>query len=195
VKASHQIEYLAGCGQRQAFTPPVILFIALPEAEGKTDAGVTAIPLQLLPRWCPVCGNQTIVGHGRRRKQAHDHQRDWIWIRRGRCVRCRTTFTILPGWLFPYCHYSIDCRQQAWDEVRTNDAGWEQSAPHCKDHGRLPDPRTLRRWAWHRLVSVWYGLKVWMFSLTTWKFLQPPTILAWDLPAASRILLPKASSP
>ena len=59
MKASHHIEYLAGCGQRQAFTPAVILFIALPEAEGKADAGVTASPLQLLPRWCPVCGNQS----------------------------------------------------------------------------------------------------------------------------------------
>jgi hypothetical protein len=34
----------------------------------------------LLPRRCPLCGNDTIIGHGRRRKQAHDQQHDWIWI-------------------------------------------------------------------------------------------------------------------
>ena len=33
-------------------------------------SGVTLIPLRLLPRRCPFCGNQTIIGHGRRRKQA-----------------------------------------------------------------------------------------------------------------------------
>jgi hypothetical protein len=173
----------------------VILVIALPEAEGKTGVGVTAIPLHLLPRLCPMCGNQTIVGHGRRRKQAHDRQRDWIWIRRGRCAPCRKTFTILPAWSPPYCHYSIDCRKQAWDEVCTNDAGWEQAAPHCKDSTRLPDPATLRRWSWRGLVSLWCAVKVWMFSLTPWKFFQTPTILAWDWAAVARILFPKASSP
>lgn len=173
----------------------MILFVALSEAGGKTDAGVTTIPLHLLPRHCPICGNQTIVGHGRRRKQAHDPQRDWIWIRRGRCVPCRKTFTVLPTWSPPYSHYSIDCRRAAWDEVCTNDAGWEQAAPHCKDSTRLPDPATLRRWAWRGLVSVWCAAKVWMFSLTPWKFLQAPTILAWDWVATARILSPKASSP
>lgn len=127
MKASHQIEYLARCGQRQAFTPAVILFIALQEAEGKTDAGVPAIPLQLLPRWCPICDHQTIVGHGRRRKQAHDHQRDWIWIRRGRCVRCGKTFTILPTWSPPCCHYSIDCRQRALHRAAVPDGHDERS--------------------------------------------------------------------
>jgi hypothetical protein len=173
----------------------VILFIALPEAQGKTDADVTAIPLRLLPRRCPMCGNKTIVGHGRRRKQAHGRHCDWIWIRRGRCIPCRKTFTILPAWSPPYCHYSIDCRQQAWDEVCTNGAGWEQAAPHCKDPTRLPDPGTLRQWAWRRLVGIGYGARAWMCGLTPWKFLEAPTILAWDWMAAARILFPKASSP
>jgi hypothetical protein len=39
VKARQQIETLAGNGQRRAFTPAVILFIALPEAEDKTPPG------------------------------------------------------------------------------------------------------------------------------------------------------------
>ena len=40
---------------------------------GRQDrTGVTQIPLTLLPRLCPLCGNQTIIGHGRRLKQADD---------------------------------------------------------------------------------------------------------------------------
>jgi len=39
VKGRQQIETLAGNGQRRAFTPAVILFIALLEAEDKTPPG------------------------------------------------------------------------------------------------------------------------------------------------------------
>jgi len=39
VKARQQIETLTGNGQRRAFTPAVILFIALLEAEDKTPPG------------------------------------------------------------------------------------------------------------------------------------------------------------
>ena len=39
VKALHRSELLAGDGQRRAFTPAVILFIALPEPEDKSDPG------------------------------------------------------------------------------------------------------------------------------------------------------------
>jgi hypothetical protein len=37
VKAGQQIETFAGDGQRRAFTPAVILFIALPEAKDNVD--------------------------------------------------------------------------------------------------------------------------------------------------------------
>ena len=37
----------------------------------------------------------SIIGHGRRRKQAHDEHHDWIGIRRGRCPGCKRTFTFL----------------------------------------------------------------------------------------------------
>ena len=39
VKARPADRNLAGDGQRRAFTPAVILFIALPEAEDKVDPG------------------------------------------------------------------------------------------------------------------------------------------------------------
>ena len=53
------------------------------------------IPHKLEPDWardcdkilrlCPACERDSIIGHGRRRKQAHDEYHDWIGIRRGRC--------------------------------------------------------------------------------------------------------------
>jgi len=72
---------LAETGHRRAFTPAVILFIALPEAKDNIEPGVIA--LDLLPRRCPVCRNDTIIGHGRRLRQSHDGQHEWIWVRRG----------------------------------------------------------------------------------------------------------------
>ena len=55
----------------------------------------------------------SIVGHGRRRKQAHDEHHDWIGIRRGLCNRCGKTFTFLPPFSPPYGHYSFIARSQA----------------------------------------------------------------------------------
>jgi len=70
-----------------------------------------------LPRHCPCCDRDTIVGHGRRRKQAHDDKHDWIWVRRGRCPPCKKTFTVLPVWSPPSGHYSYECHRQACDAV------------------------------------------------------------------------------
>src|SRR5206468_8369772 len=80
VKAGPQIETWQG-RSAAAFTPAVILFIALPEAEDNIEPGV--IPLECLPRRCPVCRADTIIGHGRRRRQCHDDQHECIWVRRG----------------------------------------------------------------------------------------------------------------
>ena len=80
-------------------------------------SGVTSFPLHLLPRRCPLCGDDTIIGHGQRRKQAHDQCHDWIWVRRGICPPCSKTFTILPDWLAPSGHFSLRCRQQACESI------------------------------------------------------------------------------
>jgi hypothetical protein len=169
----------------------VILFIALPEAEDKTAPG-NAFPLSLLPRRCPRCGRETIIGHGQRRKQAHDERHDWIWVRRGLCRPCHETFTIVPTWSPPYGHYSFRCREQAWEST-CKSGGWEQSAPQTKDPDRLPDPATLRRWALRRLLSLCCSLKAFSPWLRT--FFRAPTILAWDWPAAGRNLRLEAISP
>jgi hypothetical protein len=165
----------------------LILFIALPESENKTDPWLIPFPLRLLPRLCPVCGNRTIVGHGRRRKQAHDQRHDRIWIRRGRCRPCRKTFTILPAWSPPYSHYSLYCRQQAWESVRKVDS-WEESVPNAKEPDRVPDPSTLRRWA-GQLFCLRVLLAAGLGRAVGWNIFGPSTILAWDW-IAVRLILP-----
>jgi hypothetical protein len=98
-------------------------------------------------RRCPVCERDSIIGHGRRRKQAHDEHHDWIEIRRGRCPACATTFTLLPVLSLPYTHYSLLARAQALRQRWEEHCPWEEAMPTLKDPHRLPDPSTLRRWA------------------------------------------------
>jgi hypothetical protein len=97
----------------------VILFIALPEAKDNIDA---EIPLDRLPRRCPVCENDTIIGHGRRLRQCHDDRRESIWVRRGICQPCKKTFTILPDWLAPSAHYTLRCRQEACEWITAGES-------------------------------------------------------------------------
>jgi len=145
--------------------------------------------LELLPRLCPLCQDDTIIGHGRRLRQAHDDQHQRIWVRRGICRPCGKTFTILPDWLAPSGHFSLRCRQQACQRIA---AGYtaEQAAPHCKDSSRSPDASTVRRWAQRRLLSLW----CWAGAQGQ-HFLQAPTIVAWDLAGWCRILRCEARSP
>jgi hypothetical protein len=149
------------------------------------------VPLHLLPRLCPLCQSDTIIGHGRRCRQAHDDQHDRIWVRRGICRPCGKTFTVLPNWLAPSGHFSVPCRQLACERIAAGDTA-EQAAPYCKDAARLPDPSTVRRWAQRRLISLWCWIKV---GVKDQRFLQTPTILAWDLGALRRILPIEARSP
>jgi hypothetical protein len=149
------------------------------------------IPLSLLPRRCLVCGNDTIIGHGLRRRQAHDDQRALIWVRRGLCRVCRITFTVLPRVLAPSAPFSLRCRQLSCERMADGEP-LEQSAPHCHDPSRSPDPSTLRRWARRRLLTVACWVKV---GVTIEAFFRSPTILAWDLAALCRILPIEARSP
>jgi hypothetical protein len=149
------------------------------------------VPLDLLPRLCPLCQDDTIVGHGRRLRQAHDDQHNRIWVRRGICRPCGKTFTILPDWLAPSTRYSLHCRQQACERVAAGDSA-EQAAPHCKDPTRLPDSSTVRRWVRRRLTSVWCWLRAGTYGE---RLLRTPTILALDLATLCRILPIEARSP
>jgi hypothetical protein len=97
-------------------------------------------------RRCPICVQDSIVGHGRRRKQAHDEHHDWIGIRRGLCGLCGKTFTFLPPFSPPYGHYSHIARSQAVRRYFVEGCCWEDAAPAVKDPDRVADPSTLRRW-------------------------------------------------
>jgi hypothetical protein len=101
----------------------------------------------VIVRRCPVCERDSIAGHGRRRKQAHDEYHDWIPIRRGHCRGCGKTFTFLPQLSLPYTHYSLLARCEAVRRRFEEHCSWEEATPSLKDPNRLPDPSTLRRWA------------------------------------------------
>jgi Domain of unknown function (DUF6431) len=164
-------------------------FYRTARSERQGRSGVIA--LDLLPRQCPVCRNQTIIGHGQRLRHAHDSEHERIWVRRGICEPCGKTFTILPDWLAPSAHFTLHCRQQACEQIAAGETA-EQAAPHCKDPARLPDPSTVRRWVQRRLISLWCWIKA---GVQHQRFLQSPTIVAWDLGALSRILPIEARSP
>jgi hypothetical protein len=163
--------------------------------DGRQDrAGVTEVPLTQLPRLCPFCGNRTIIGHGRRLKQAHDGWHAQIWIRRGFCRPCQKTFTVLPDWSPASGHYSLHCREKAWELLRQSDSSWERSVPDVADASRLPDPSTVRRWAGHLLrLGALLTAKLW--HATGWSASTSPTILAWDWSAIRRILPIEVRSP
>jgi hypothetical protein len=87
------------------------------------------------------------IGHGHRRKQAHDEHHDWICIHRGRCALCGITFTFLPLFSLPYTHYSLLARCHALQRRFVEHCSWEKALPKLLDSDRLPDPSTVRRWS------------------------------------------------
>jgi hypothetical protein len=138
-----------------------------------------------LPRQCPNCGQLAIIGHGRRRRQCHDEVHDWIRVRRGLCNHCHLTVTVLPAVCVPGAAYTLTARQQAVDRLVSGET-LEQSAPDCRDGNRVAAASTVRRWAWRRLESLCIG------ATRLWN-LRPPTLFAWDLRTALRILIPEVA--
>jgi hypothetical protein len=123
-----------------------ILFISLSAAQYNLETDWAEADASPIRRRCPICLQDSIVGHGRRRKQAHDQSHDWIAIRRGRCRSCDKTFTFLPPFSPPYTHYSLIARSQALRRYFEEHRSWESAAPLVKDPDRVADPSTLRRW-------------------------------------------------
>jgi hypothetical protein len=129
-----------------------ILFIPLSGNYCNPDFDWAAAGGEPIIRFCPKCLRDTIIGHGRRRKQAHDESHDWIETRRGLCKRCEETFTFLPVFSLPYTQYSLLARSQALRRYFLEQGSWEGAVPPLKDPDRVPDPSTLRRW-FHSLDS------------------------------------------
>ena len=122
----------------------MIIFITLSTIEGKTDWATTCA--EFPARKCPICLTEAIIGHGQRRKQAHDEGHDWIRIRRGICKLCGMTFTFLPLFSPPYGHYSWIARGNALCDYFLEGKSLESAVPLVRDPDRMPSPSTLRRW-------------------------------------------------
>jgi hypothetical protein len=123
-----------------------ILFIPFSCGQINLETAWAADCAEVVLRRCPVCHRDSIIGHGRRRKQAHDEHHDWIEIRRGVCNCCGKTFTFLPPFSLPYTHYSLFARSRALRHYFVERCSLESAAPTVLDSGRVADPSTLRRW-------------------------------------------------
>jgi Domain of unknown function (DUF6431) len=130
----------------ESFPCDTIVFIPLRGDPCNPDFDWAASGNEQIDRRCPKCLCDSIVGHGRRRKQAHDETHDWIGIRRGACRPCHLTFTFLPVFSLPYTHYSVVARSQALRRYFLEHRSLESAAPPLKDPNRVTDPSTLRRW-------------------------------------------------
>jgi len=138
---------LAGQRRRSRAPKATILLIPLSVSAHKLETDWAAGCAEVLPRRCPTCEHDSIIGHGRRRKQAHDEHHDWIGIRRGRCPGCRKAFTFLPLLSLPYTRYSLLTHCQALRRRFVEHCSWEEATPTLKDPNRVPDSSTLCRWA------------------------------------------------
>ena len=123
-----------------------ILFIPFSGDQFNREADWAEASAEVILRQCPICFEDSIIGHGRRRKQAHDEHHDWIGIQRGLCNLCGKTFTFLPPFSPPYGHYSFIARSQALRRYFLEGRSWKAAAPAVKDPDRVADPSTLRRW-------------------------------------------------
>jgi hypothetical protein len=134
-------------GHRPGQSPfTTILVIPLSAGQINADADWAEAGADVILRRCPICYEDSIIGHGRRRKQAHDEHHDWIPIRRGLCHRCGKTFTFLPAFSPPYSHYSFVARSQSLHRYFVEGRSWEDASPTVKDPDHVADPSTLRRW-------------------------------------------------
>ena len=138
---------MAGPRQRRNPFDVTIRFVPVSAPPDRLEADWAKDCDKIILRRCPVCEQESIIGHGRRRKQAHDEHHDWIGIRRGRCAVCGRTFTFLPLFSLPYTHYSLPARCQALQRRFAEQCSWEKALPKLKDSDRLPDPSTVRRWS------------------------------------------------
>jgi Domain of unknown function (DUF6431) len=124
----------------------VVLFIPPSKVESNSQTDLATPTSESFPRQCPECLKDSVIGHGRRRKQAHDESHDWIGIRRGLCKQCWKTITFLPRFSLPYTHYSLLARSQALQRYFVQGCSLERAVPMVKDANRVPDVSTLRRW-------------------------------------------------
>lgn len=132
---------------RRSVRQATILFLPLSAPQDKLATDWAEDCDKLILRRCPVCKRDSIIGHGRRRKQAHDADHDWIGIHRGYCKCCRKSFTFLPPFSLPYTHYSLLTHVEVLRRRFVERCSWDKAVPTLKDSHCLPDPSTVRRWS------------------------------------------------
>lgn len=164
-----------------AFATTVLVFIPWTGEECKSE-------LEWLPRQCPRCERETVVGHGRRVRQAHDETHDWIVVRRARCPECKLTMTVLPGWLRPKALYTLRARWEAISNYARPETTVETCAPQTLDGQRIADGSTVRRWLGWAKPLLGIGCRVVAATRNQWA----PTILAWDFQQVLFKLNPEA---
>jgi hypothetical protein len=124
----------------------VIVFISPLATENNLSADWAVTAGEQIIRQCPECKNDSVIGHGRRLKQAHDEGHDWIKVRRGLCKRCPKTITFLPSFSLPYTHYSLLARSQSLKLHFVEGRSLDTATPLLKDPDRVPAGSTIRRW-------------------------------------------------
>ena len=124
----------------------MIVFISPIAVEGNPSLDWSATASEQIIRQCPECKNDSVIGHGRRPKQAHDEQHDWIKVRRGLCKRCPKTITFLPCFSLPYAHYSLLARSQSLKLHFVDGRSLDNAIPLLKDPDRVPVGSTIRQW-------------------------------------------------
>jgi len=163
------------------------MIVVIPHTDPQCNSGQEP-DWEWLPAKCPACDGESMIGHGRRSKQAHAPDRDRIPVRRALCKLCEITCTILPAWSLPYTHYALETRQATvhnWMSGKPRN----EAAPVLKNPDRSPDAATVSRWSERRLEAFY---ATWEWVRKNLLRLPLPTILAWDFRAALRILIPEA---
>ena len=120
-----------------------ILFIPVSAPSDKLATDWAEDCDEIILRRCPVCERDSIVGHGRRRKQAHDEHHDWIGsIAAAAQIAGRPSLSF-PLFSLPYTHYSLVARSQALQRRFAEHCSWEKALPKLKDPDRVA--RSLHR--------------------------------------------------
>jgi len=177
---------------RRSVCQATILFLPVSAPQDKLATDWAEGCDKVILRRCPLCKRESIVGHGCRRKQAHDADHDWIRIRRGYCKCCRKSFTFLPPFSLPYTHYSLLAHVEALRRRFLECRSWDEAVPTLKDSQCLPDPSTVRRWSMGMDLSrLWPSFfdRV-LARVACWRADRDQTATDWGLIPALAFLCP-----
>lgn len=101
-----------------------------------------------IPRDCRLCkATSSVIGHGIRERTCIGPDTDVIFVRRGKCKSCRTTFTFLPAFARPYSRYAVVLIQNTiLNFISNNENTVFRSIPNLKKIAWWPDMKTPYNW-------------------------------------------------